>query len=139
MSLKTRLFNHTSRQFSSAAKHLVRSKISPTVINAQYAVRGAIVIRAGQIQSDLKSSKGNYGFDNVIMCNIGNPQELGQKPLTFHRQVLSAALSPSLIESNTFPKDVNERAKKILNDTPSYSIGAYTHSQGIYNIHCIKT
>jgi len=128
MSLQ-RLFTQSMRRFSS--KHLLREKMSPSVLNAQYAVRGPIVVRAGQIQDDLKKNTGNYPFKNVIMCNIGNPQELGQKPLTFHRQVLSSILSPSLIESNAYPKDVNERAKRILNDTASYSIGAYTHSQGL--------
>ena len=146
--------HHLFRQFTS--KHLVRSKISQSVLNAQYAVRGmhkishphipkptfsltlnfysgAIVIRAGEIQNDLKNSTGNYPFDQVIMCNIGNPQELGQKPLTFHRQVLSSLLSPSLMETNAFPNDVKERATRILNDTPSASIGAYTHSQGTHS------
>eukprot|EP01084_Bolivina_argentea_P071312 129685_1 len=112
-------------------KHLIRSKISSNVLNAQYAVRGSIVIRAIEIQNDLKHSIGNYPFENVIFCNIGNPQALGQKPLTFHRQVLSSILSPSLIETDIFPNDVKQRAQTILNDTASYSIGAYTHSQGL--------
>lgn len=92
------------------------------------------MIRAGEIQNDLKKSNGNYPFDQVIMCNIGNPQELGQKPLTFHRQVLSSILSPSLMQSSVFPNDVKQRASRILNDTSAGSIGAYTHSQGNHTI-----
>ena len=122
------------RRTFSSNKHIQKSKIAPAVLNAQYAVRGAIVIRANEIQSDLKKGKSSnkYPFSSVIMCNIGNPQELNQKPLTFHRQVMSSLLSPSLMDSNVFPDDVTKRAKKILDDTPSGSIGAYTHSQGTY-------
>jgi len=28
-------------------------------------------------------------FENIVLCNIGNPQSVGQKPLTFPRQVSS--------------------------------------------------
>lgn len=62
--------------------------ISPLVKKAQYAVRGDIVVRAGQISKELKSGK-KFPFEDVVMCNIGNPQSLGQKPITFYRQVLS--------------------------------------------------
>ena len=66
------------------------------------------------------------------MCNIGNPQEVGQVPLTFHRQVLSACLSPNMLlnPSSPFPSDVISRAKRILDSTSNNTIGAYTHSQG---------
>merc|ERR1719361_2607453 len=80
-------------------KHLRRSAMNPAVVNAEYAVRGAIVIRAGEIKADLAAQRGSYPFDRVIMCNIGNPQALRQQPLTFHRQVMSVLLSPSLADS----------------------------------------
>ena len=37
------------------------------------------------------------GFDNIIKCNIGNPQALQQKPLSFIRDVLSIMVNPSLV------------------------------------------
>ena len=37
-------------------------------------------------------------FDEIISCNIGNPQALGQKPLSFNREVLSLITNPSLLE-----------------------------------------
>lgn len=37
-------------------------------------------------------------FDEVVQCNIGNPQSLGQSPLSFHRQVLALTLAPELID-----------------------------------------
>jgi len=105
--------------------------MNPAVVNAEYAVRGAIVIRAGEITADLAAKRGSYPFNKVIMCNIGNPQALRQQPLTFHRQVLAEVLSPSLMDSDIFPDDVRQRAQRLLNDTSSGSIGAYTHSQGL--------
>ena len=115
--MSNQLFKLISRKFSS--KCLTRTQMSPAVLNAQYAVRGAIVIRAGEIQNDLKNQSGSYPFKSVIMCNIGNPQELGQKPLTFHRQVLSSVLSPELMQYCA--KDVQQRAQRILSDTASHS------------------
>jgi alanine transaminase len=40
-------------------------------------------------------------FDEVVQCNIGNPQALGQPPLSFHRQVLALTLAPELLDHAT--------------------------------------
>jgi alanine transaminase len=45
-------------------------------------------------------------FDEIIQCNIGNPQSLGQLPLSFHRKVLSLTMVPELIDSSQFESDV---------------------------------
>ena len=55
----------------------------------QYAVRGPIVIRAGEIEAEIKSGKTGYPFDEVIKCNIGDAHAMGQNPITFLRQVVS--------------------------------------------------
>ena len=62
--------------------------LNPKVLNAQYAVRGEIVIRAGDIQKELSSGE-KKPFSSILYCNIGNPQQLGQLPVTFFRQVLA--------------------------------------------------
>ena len=54
--------------------------IDESVKEMQYAVRGAIVTRAGQIEADLATNPSKYPFDKVVMCNIGNLQSVGQKP-----------------------------------------------------------
>ena len=56
---------------------------------------------------------------------------MGQKPLTFVRQLLAATVEPSLIERSIFPSDVTERAKAILNSCSGGSLGSYTNSRGI--------
>jgi len=114
-----------------AAKVLTNANMSQTVLKAQYAVRGAIVIRAIELQKQLKANPGSLDFEKVVMCNIGNPQELGQRPPTFARQVLAGCVYPDLLNMNLFPSDVVSRVEEILADTASRSIGAYTHSQGL--------
>lgn len=73
-------------------------------------------------------------FKKVIFCNIGNPQSLKQKPITFHRQVLSLVDHPELLENRAalaaFPEDAIARAKKYIAGIPG-GTGAYSESQGV--------
>lgn len=66
--------------------------INPSVVAAEYAVRGEIAIRAEELREECATEEGRkkLGFNEVISCNIGNPQQLEQKPVTFFRQVRSA-------------------------------------------------
>ena len=70
----------------------------------------------------------------IIYCNIGNPQALKQKPLTYLRQVISLLEYPDLLTdpllAKRFPVDLIGRAKSILAQHP-HGTGAYTQSQGI--------
>jgi aspartate/methionine/tyrosine aminotransferase len=99
--------------------------INSRLIESQYAVRGKIVLRAQELEEQGKK---------IIYCNIGNPQALKQKPLTYIRQVLSLLEYPELINKpeaeKIFPKDLIEKAKYILEKNPT-GTGAYTQSAGI--------
>lgn len=101
------------------------NEINPNLIESQYAVRGKIVIRAQELEEQGKK---------IIYCNIGNPQALKQKPLTFVRQVLSLLEYPDMMNregvDKIYPSDVINRAKMILGKNPS-GTGAYTQSAGI--------
>ena len=66
-----------------------KETINQNVIKAEYAVRVPIVIRASELQERLKNDPNSVPFEDVVLCNIGNPQSLGQKPLTFFRQILA--------------------------------------------------
>ena len=68
---------------------LTLNKLNKKLIDAQYAVRGKIVIRAQELEEQGKK---------IIYCNIGNPQALKQKPLTYIREVLSLVEFPSLLD-----------------------------------------
>jgi hypothetical protein len=59
------------------------------------AVRGEIVAMAQKIQKEMKDGK-DFPFEKVVMCNIGNPQALGQQPITFFRQVLALCDYPEV-------------------------------------------
>ena len=70
---------------------VTKKTMNPSVIKAEYAVRGAIAIRAEELRDDLEAGK-KLPFDSVVSCNIGNPQQLDQKPLTYLRQVSTRPL-----------------------------------------------
>ena len=99
--------------------------VNPNLIKAQYAVRGKIVDRAQELESQGK---------RIIYCNIGNPQALKQKPVTFIRQVLSCLEYPDMMDKpeakKIFPADVIARAQMIMEKNPT-GTGAYTVSSGI--------
>jgi len=99
--------------------------INARLIESQYAVRGKIVLRAQELEEKGKK---------IIYCNIGNPQALKQKPMTYIRQVLSLLEYPELMNKpeaeKIFPRDLIERAKYILEKNPT-GTGAYTQSAGI--------
>jgi len=106
----------------------------------EYAVRGEVVNRAEQIQKELKSRDHTYPFDEIIFTNIGNPQALGQKPMTFFRQVLALTDLPpaSGVDhpdvAKLFPADAIARAKELHTMMGGMGTGAYTGSQGVAGI-----
>lgn len=58
---------------------------------------GELVILADQLNSQLQKAKAEgkpHGlpFNELVYCNIGNPQQLRQKPLTFFREVRTLRL-----------------------------------------------
>jgi alanine transaminase len=99
--------------------------LNPNALRAQYAVRGPIVERAQKLEAEGRK---------IIYCNIGNPQALKQKPLTYLRQLLALAEYPALMDDPRtvahFPADVVQRARDILKKHP-HGTGAYSQSCGI--------
>ncbi|XP_043721672.1 alanine aminotransferase 2-like isoform X2 [Telopea speciosissima] len=109
--------------------------INPKVLKCEYAVRGAIVTHAQHLQQELQTKPGSHPFDEILYCNIGNPQSLGQQPITFFREVLALCDHPNILDRSEtqglFSADAIERAWKILDQIPGRATGAYSHSQGI--------
>lgn len=108
--------------------------LNQNVVEAEYAVRGAIAIKSAAYQQQLKEGKGDdLPFDKVYQCNIGNPQILGQKPITFFRQVLSLCEYRELLDNELaaqiYPPDAIERARQYLDGIPG-GVGAYSESKG---------
>ena len=110
--------------------------VNKNIIDLEYAVRGPIPQRAAILKKQGKT---------IIPCNIGNPQALGQKPITFYREVLSLLENPSLIDrekylsNNTIGNFRNisnyavELSENILMKM-EVGLGAYTDSKGPYFI-----
>ncbi|HZZ86195.1 MAG TPA: aminotransferase class I/II-fold pyridoxal phosphate-dependent enzyme [Anaeromyxobacteraceae bacterium] len=97
--------------------------IGRAVRETAYAVRGPIVARAQELEREGRE---------IIYCNIGNPQALEQKPLTWIRQILALCEYPELMDrmpEGLFPADAVEMARHVLRET-KYGTGAYTDSKG---------
>ena len=110
--------------------------VNQNIIDLEYAVRGPIPQRAAKLKQQGK---------NIIPCNIGNPQALGQKPITFYREVLSLLENPNLInrekyisknpigDFNNISNYALEISEKLLTKMET-GLGAYTDSKGHYFI-----
>lgn len=132
----------------SSTKHLKAlniDNINPHVKEAKYAVRGELAIKSEEYRVQLRKKQeqgpptpphdSDLPFDTVVSANIGNPQQLDQKPITFFRQVLSLLEYPQLLEKDNvllealdYKPDVIERARWLLQEVGS--VGAYSQSTG---------
>jgi alanine transaminase len=115
------------------------NNINPHVKEAKYAVRGELAIKSEEYRAKLAKGDADLPFDKVISANIGNPQQLDQKPITFFRQVLSLVEYPALLEQENillnqlgYKSDVIERARWLLKQVGS--VGAYSASAGALGI-----
>lgn len=50
----------------------------------------------------------------MIKANIGDAHAMGQRPITYIRQVLALVSYPDLIDKSDFPEDVKKKARSIL-------------------------
>lgn len=116
---------------------LTVDNINQNVRAAKYAVRGELAVKSEEYKATIaKGNAGSLPFNEVINANIGNPQQLDQKPITFFRQVLSLLENPQLLEKEDvlvnhlgYKTDVVERAKWLLKHVGS--VGAYSASNGV--------
>ncbi|ONK75158.1 uncharacterized protein A4U43_C03F13960 [Asparagus officinalis] len=124
-----------SSSSSAAGAGVTVETINPKVVECEYAVRGEIVIHAQRLQEELQKKPGSHPFDEILYCNIGNPQSLGQQPVTFFREVLALCDHPTILDRDEthalFSADSIARAWQILDQIPGRATGAYSHSQGI--------
>ncbi|KAL2821980.1 pyridoxal phosphate-dependent transferase [Aspergillus granulosus] len=136
MATRTVLSTESHRTLTTAAvRCLSEGNINSNVKAAKYAVRGELAVKAEEYRVKLAEGDKSLPFDSVIFANIGNPQQLDQKPITFFRQVLSLLENPLLLNNKDtlrtafgYQDDVIERAEKLLAEVQS--VGAYSHSQG---------
>ena len=113
--------------------------INRNILQMEYAVRGPIPQRAAELRAQGRST---------IPCNIGNPQALGQPPLSYFRQLLGLVEVPGRIArerrlnglwqagqldaleaGDLVDESLLERAEDYLRQLES-GMGAYTDSTG---------
>jgi alanine transaminase len=126
----TNLFDHPLQ--------LTAATMNAHTREAEYAVRGPVALKATSMQEKLRvpEEAAKLPFKSIISCNIGNPQALGQKPITFIRQVAAACTYPPLLDiPGMLPRDVIDRARSYLSSTDRKGgIGAYTDSYGLRRV-----
>lgn len=110
--------------------------VNPFIKAAQYAVRGELDIRAEELQSLLKEENCDLPFKEIVSAHIGNPHGMGQKPITFFRQVLSLLEYPALLDKKNvlltqlgYQPDVLSRAEWLLKEIGS--LGSYSPIRGV--------
>ncbi|XP_064315538.1 alanine aminotransferase 2 isoform X3 [Phalacrocorax carbo] len=119
---------------ASREKILTLESMNPQVKAVEYAVRGPIVLKAGEIEKELRKGI-KKPFTEVIKANIGDAHAMGQRPITFLRQVVALCTYPNLLDGPSFPEDAKKRARRILQGCGGNSLGSYSASQGI---NCIR-
>jgi len=111
----------------------MRVAVNPNLVEMEYAVRGPIPMRGAELAAQGRS---------IIPCNIGNPQALGQQPITFYREVISLLEEPGRIArerrlravAGVAPGDLVDEyvldvAERVLAELKT-GLGAYSESKG---------
>jgi len=120
----------TTSNNMSAAATVTLDNMNPCIKKMEYAVRGPLVIRATAIEKEIQAGV-KKPFPNVIKANIGDAHAMGNKPITFIRQVLAIVTHPPLLESPDLPEDAKTRARAILEGCKGGSVGSYSDSPGL--------
>uniref|UniRef100_A0ACD5XLL3 Uncharacterized protein n=1 Tax=Avena sativa TaxID=4498 RepID=A0ACD5XLL3_AVESA len=112
--------------------------INPKVKIFDYEPCGEIAKYAERLQEEMDNNPGSRPFPEIIYCNLGNPQALGQRPITFFREVLSLCDNPALLHRDEarklFSPCAIKRARRIIESLPGRDSGPYTNSQGIRSL-----
>ncbi|PUZ39392.1 hypothetical protein GQ55_9G304000 [Panicum hallii var. hallii] len=113
---------------------LTVDSLNPKVLALANHLGNAITHRAQCIQNEIETKPGSHPFDELIYCNLSNPQSMGQQPNKFFREVLALCDYPHLLErsetNSLFSSDAIARAQKILDLFPWRATGGYSHCQG---------
>ncbi|XP_066905538.1 alanine aminotransferase 2 [Halyomorpha halys] len=81
------------------------------------------------LKERLKQCPESLPYDEILMGSSGCLHSSGYRPLTYLRQVASAALYPALLEDESFPDDVKCKVIQLRKHYPS--VGSCTESPGL--------
>ncbi|VEU44532.1 unnamed protein product [Pseudo-nitzschia multistriata] len=135
--------NTNSNTNANTKKRLNEETLNQNLLKMEYAVRGTVVIAADRIAGELRNGSKQtptttkkHPFSKIVYTNIGNPQSVGQKPLTWPRQVSALVDLPNEVgidhpkAQELFPADAIARAREIKRGLGGHGSGAYSHSKG---------
>lgn len=115
--------------------HIPHSKIlsiddlGPGIIESSYLIRGCVLHRAIELMG-MKEKGQTLPFEKFYPLHYGNPQLLGQPPITFIREVIAGSFCPNLLDKGVFSADVAKRVKYYLDNIPNSAVGAYADAPG---------
>ncbi|PSN48156.1 hypothetical protein C0J52_08726 [Blattella germanica] len=127
---------NSERQHSTSATKCGAGKYSPALtidtVNPQIrvienAIKGRLPARAVEIEKELEAGE-QKPFTEIMKLNLGDSQAMGQKPITFIRQILALVSYEPLFDNPDIPCDAKERARQFLDTCAGCSIGSYTSS-----------
>ncbi|XP_035226253.1 alanine aminotransferase 2-like isoform X2 [Stegodyphus dumicola] len=113
-----------------AGGYLTADTINQNLRHMEFPWPSPVVSRGNEIEREIKKGK-KFTFEEVIHAHAGDPQGMGQKPVTFFQQVVSLCFNPSLLQSPSFPSDAKQRAMTILKHCRGCSTGSYTDCSGM--------
>ncbi|XP_055332703.1 alanine aminotransferase 1-like [Paramacrobiotus metropolitanus] len=104
--------------------------INQDIRKMEYAVKGPLVVRAGEIEKEISAGIAKP-FETVIRANIGDCHAMGQPKVTYPRQVMALCTHELLFDDPTIPDDAKDHARRILASCQGQSLGSYTESAGL--------
>lgn len=117
-----------------SARALTVDSLNPKVLALADHLGGTIARKAQCMQKELEKNPSLYPFNEIIYCNLSNPQSLGQQPNKYFREVLALCDYPHLLDrcetSYLFSSDAIAKAREILDLIPGRATGGYSHCQG---------
>mmetsp|Transcript_15358 Transcript_15358/g.27296 ORF Transcript_15358/g.27296 Transcript_15358/m.27296 type:complete len:517 (+) Transcript_15358:198-1748(+) len=138
-SVQVRAMSSAGDGHGEAAQRLSLSTINENLKTMEYAVRGEVPQAAAAMDKKLRAG-GDHGlpFDQILYCNIGNPQSVGQKPITYYREMMALVTNPSLLDESKrevakqlYSESELDRAVEIINMIGTGGTGAYSESMGV--------
>lgn len=111
------------------AKILSVDDLGPGIIESSYLIRGCVLHRANELKA-LREKGEKLPFERFYPLHYGNPQLLGQPPITFLREVIAGCFCPHLLDKKVFSDDVVKRVNYYLDNIPGRAIGAYADAPG---------
>lgn len=111
---------------------LTADTINQNLRHMEFPWPSPVVSLGNEIEKEIKKNgPGMFPFDEVIHAHAGDPQGMGQKPVTFFQQTVSLCINPSLLQSDYFPSDVKQRATTILKNCEGNTIGSASDCRGM--------